>query len=98
MAKSPPKRIGDQSNKRASNHLHAKVERPKKPPQQSAQNMKATKFKSIMEKLGESDGNGHGCNININHFVPLFESDYYEGINPRKKSKKTPVILLSKYE
>ena len=46
--------------------------------------------------MDDSDVNQR--NTNTNHFVPLFESDYEEDINPNTKSKKNPVIVLSEDE
>ena len=51
-----------------------------------------------MDHLDDQDGNVHGCNTNINHYAPLFESDGEEGTKPSPKRNKTPVIVLSEYE
>ena len=93
-----PKRLNNQSNQRSIIHQQVKSKRPKKPPQQSAQKTEATKFNTSMYQLGDLGGNRHGHNTNINNFLPLFESDNKEGINPRKKLKKNLVIVLSEYE
>ena len=73
MAKYPDKRLENQSNQRSSIHRHVKSKCINNPPQQSAQKMEATKVNAIMEQLNASDGSVHKRNININHFVPLFE-------------------------
>ena len=50
-----------------------------------------------MEQLDKSDENEYQIKNNINHFVPLFKSDDYEGTKHRKKPN-TPTILLSEEE
>ena len=50
-----------------------------------------------MYQLYESDGNRHRSKTNINHFVPLFESDNKEGTKYRTKPNN-PTIVLSEYE
>ena len=72
MAKYTPKRINNYSNQRSIIHKHAKSKRLKKPPQQSDQNMEATKVNDIMDQLDKTDGNVHGHNTSINHFAPIF--------------------------
>ena len=47
-----------------------------------------------MELLGDSDGNGHRRNNNINHFSPLFESDDEYGTKHSMKPN-TPIIVIS---
>ena len=98
VAKSPPKCLDNQSKQRFSIHLQVKANYLNKPPQQSSRNTEATKVNAIMEKLDNSDGNRHRSNTNINHFIPLFESDNEEGTKPRTKPKNTPGILLSEYK
>ena len=56
--------------------------------------MEAKKVNAIMEKLDESEGNGHCRENNINHFAPLCESDDEEGTQHRTNTK-TPIIVLS---
>ena len=51
-----------------------------------------------MEQLDDLDGNRHGCNTNINHFAPIFESFDEEGTTTRTKPTKTTVIVLSEDE
>ena len=97
MSKSPPKRLDNQYNVRASIHRRGKAKRPKNPHQKSAQKTEAIKANTIMEQSNNSDVNGHGCNTSINHFAPLFESDDEEGTKHRTKFK-TPIIVLSEYE
>ena len=50
-----------------------------------------------MEQLDYSDGDGHWCNTNINHFALLFESDDEESTKHRMKPRN-PIIALSEYE
>ena len=47
-----------------------------------------------MEKLDESDENGHGRNTKINHIAPIFDYDNEEGTKHRTKPK-TPIIVLN---
>ena len=49
-----------------------------------------------MEKLDESDVNGHRREKNINNFVPLYESDNEEVTKHRKKSKIPSIVLSEK--
>ena len=69
----------------------------KKLQQQSSQKTEVSKSNAIMEQLDESDGNRHIRKNNINHFAPLYESDYEEDTKHREKPK-TPIIVPSEKE
>ena len=55
--------------------------------------MEAKKVNSIMDKLEESDGNGHHRENNIDHLAPLYESDNEEGTQHRTKPKNPSIVL-----
>ena len=50
-----------------------------------------------MEKLDESDGNGHCNENNINHFAPLHEPEK-KGGNKHRTKTNTPIIVIRKKE
>ena len=70
---------------------------PKKLQKQSPRKTEPTKVKAIMEQLYKSDGNIYKSRYNIDHFTPIYESDYEEGTNHMTKPN-TPIIVLSKEE
>ena len=57
IAKSPPKRLENQSNQRTSIQRHVKVKRPKKLQQKSSWKAKSIKVNAIMYQLNKSDVN-----------------------------------------
>ena len=74
VAKFTPKCLDNQSNQRTSIHRYVEVKHHKKLQQQSSLKTELIRVDAIMEKLDESNGNGHRRKININHFAPLFKS------------------------
>ena len=97
MAKSSPKRLENQSNRRNIIHHQGKLNNPKKLQQKSYRKTEATKVNAIMEKLDKSDINRYQIKNNINNFATLYELDNEEGINHRTKPK-TPTIVPSEEE
>ena len=49
-----------------------------------------------MYQMDELDGNGHRRRNNINHFAPLYESDYEEVTQNRNKSNNPSIALREK--
>ena len=98
MSKSLPKRPENQSNLITRIHCQVKVKRTKKLQQQSTQKMETTEVNAIMEKLEKSDGNGYRSKNNINHFTPIYESDYEEVTKHRKKHKTPIIVPIKEYK
>ena len=56
--------------------------------------MEVTRVNAIMEQLDDLYVNRRGCNININHFTALFESEDEGVTNTSPKPNNTTFIVL----